>query len=257
MNTYVRRLLQAIRPVVNLVDDKGPEGIDGRIVAHIDKHSKISEQYRMLQTHINNLRSDKKIKNIMITSSLGEDGKTVTCCNLASTIASDTNKKVALVDCDFRKPSVHKLFNIKRTPGVSDILEGKCNLSDIVRTSAIGNLCLIPVGTEAHHPSDILRGPSTKNFFETLRSSFDYVIIDTPPALPVSDSSIIGHLCDIVILVVRFDKTSKKSVKDAFSLLKTAHAAPIACVLTDFRAPIYDYKRYSQYYYAEQKKEQQ
>jgi len=256
MKIHTKHLLQAMRPSVNLVNDKGPKGIDGRIVAYIDSNAQISEQYRMLMTHITTLKSEKKLKSIMITSSLEEDGKTITCCNLAATIASDTSKKVVLVDCDIRKPSIHTLFNVKRAPGVSDILEGKCDLSDVIKAPAIGNIYLIPAGTETQHPSDMLRGQATKNLFETLKTSFDYVIIDTPPTLPVTDSRIIGHLCDGVILVVRFDKTSKKSVKDTFSLLKIAHSAPIACVLTDFRAPIYNYTRYSRYYYGEKIKDE-
>ena len=209
----------------------------------------------MLQTHLNTLKSDKNIKSIMITSALEEDGKTVTCCNLAANLASDPDKKVVLVDCDLRKPSVHMLFNIKRAPGVSDILDGKCKVSDIIKSPSCENLFVIPAGTEESHSHDILRRPAAKDLFESLKSSFDHIIIDTTPTLPVSDSRIIGQLCDAVILVARFDKTSKKSIKDTFSLLKIAHAAPIACILVDFRAPIYNYTRYSRYYYGRRVKE--
>ncbi|MEI6863617.1 MAG: CpsD/CapB family tyrosine-protein kinase, partial [Candidatus Omnitrophota bacterium] len=198
---------------------------------------------------INTLKGEMKISSIMITSAVEENGKSVTCCNLASTIASDPNKRVALIDCDIRKPSIHTLFNTKRAPGITDILEGRSKLSDLIKSPSAGNLFLIPAGTETQHPSDLLRGQALRDLLETLKSSFDYVIIDTPPTLPVTDSRIIGHLCDAIILVIRFDKTSKKNIKDSFSLLKIAHSTPIACILTDFHAPIYNYTRYSRYYH--------
>lgn len=254
MRISLERVLRAIRSSGYVVNDKGPKGIDGRVVTYCDSSSQIAEQYRMLLTHINTLKSEKGIKTVMITSSLENDGKTVTCCNLAAAIASIPNKKSVLVDCDLRKPQVHKLFNIPASPGVSDIFEGKCKLSDVLKTPIIGSLYLLPAGTETQHPSDALRSRAVKDIFETLRSSFDYVIIDTPPTLPVTDSRILGNLCDAVILVVRYDKTVRKSIKDAFSLLKISNATPVACVLVDFRSPVYSYRRYSPHYYRMQTK---
>ena len=248
-------MLQSLKPIIHLVDDKGPNGVDGRIVAYLNKDSHISEQYRVMQSHINTLKETGKIKIIMITSGMAEDGKTITCCNLASSIAADPNKKTVLVDFDTRKPTIHTLFNIKRSPGLTDIIEGKTSASIVLKAPAAGNLYIIPAGTEINNPYDLLRTQATKDFLERLKSSFDYIIIDTPPTIPVSDSRIIGSMCDAVVLVVKFDKTSKKSIRDTFALLKIAHATPLACILNNFLAPIYSYTRYSQYCYEEPAKE--
>ncbi len=240
--------IRALLNATTVVADRNEQGIDGRVVMCGNSNSKIGEEYRMLQTHLHSLEKDRQFKSIMITSSVEDEGKTITCCNLAVLLSADVKKKVALVDCDMRKPFLHKMLNIKQSPGFCDILSGKCEVSDFMKTPTIGNVFVIPAGDVSLHPSEVLRNPAIKTIFDTLASSFDYVVIDTSPTLPVSDSRIIGALCDAVILVVRFDRVSKKSIKDAFSLLKAANAEPMGSILTDFRPQIYQRARYSYYY---------
>jgi len=228
-----------------------PDGLDSRLVSYTDKDSYIAEQYRMLQAYLHALAGsiggDKSLKSIMITSSLPLEGKTITCGNLAITLASSGEKKVVLVDCDLRKPDIHKIFNVSRSPGISDIINGKCSVNDILKAPAFGNLYILPSGSEISNVYELLRCREMRELFDALKPSFDYVIIDTPPVMPVFDSRILGGMCDAVILVARCGATSKKTAKEAFNLLDTTHSKPIGCILTDYQAPLYRYEGYSPY----------
>lgn len=228
--------------------EAGADGVDARVVAHVDRKSTIAEQYHVLQTHLYALIKDKKINSIVVTSSQPGEGKTLTCCNLAVSLASDIERKVLLVDCDLRKPNVHSLMGIGRSPGVTDIIAGKAKLADMLKSPAIDNLYILPAGSETSNISELLRHRETKELFERLKSSFDLIIIDTPPVMPVTDSRILGAISDMVLLVIRSQAVPKKLVKEAFFLLETSHAKPTACVLTDHHAPFYHYAAYPSYY---------
>ena len=249
MKRRFKQLIKTLQPSIYVVTDQHDErGIDRRLVSYADKRSHVAEQYRVLQTHLYALTAQKTVRTIVITSGRTAEGKTLTCCNLAITLGSDTSKKTVLVDCDLRKPDIHTIFNIKKAPGVSDIINGKCDVSDLVKSPVIDNLFVIPAGSTVSNPSELLRRTETKELFERLKSSFDYVIIDTPPVMPVSDSRIVGALCDALIVVARSDKTTKKAAKETSWLLETARTKPLACILTGFQAPFFQYTGYSPYY---------
>jgi len=245
----IRKIIEEVfSPSYVITKPKSEEGVDGRIVAYVDKTSQISEQYRILRTNLYSISTEKPIKVIAITSSQSEEGKTTTACNLAITLSWDTEKKIVLLDGDLRKPEVHTLFNLPRKPGLSDILLEKCEVADLTVKPAIGNLYVIPSGSTITNPAEALSYPRFKALIAELKVRFDYVIFDTPPTLSVADSSIIGSLCDGVILIVKSEVTSKDIVGESFNLLKSTNAKPIACVLTNFHAPFHYYFKYKSYY---------
>lgn len=225
------------------------EGVDPRIVAYAAKESRLAEQYRIIQTDLYAIAEAKKVKTIAVTSSQKGEGKTMVCCNLALTISNDKMKKVLLVDCDLRQPSVHTMLNIHKEPGFSDIIIGKANIDDFVRKPAIGNLYAVASGVSVTNAVDILRNSKTKEVVEKFKSVFDYVIFDTPPILPVSDSRILGSLCDSVIMVIKANVTQKDSVSEAMGLLDSAHVIPLSFILTNFRIPPYQIIRHRHHYY--------
>jgi capsular exopolysaccharide synthesis family protein len=241
-------LISRLTPPVYVVRGAGPDGLDSRLVAYTDKDSDIAEQYRMLETYLqaftNSIGGNKLFKSIVITSSLAQEGKTITCCNLAMTLAAGGEKKVVLVDCDLRSPDIHTKFGMDRTPGLSDIVNGNFSVAKIAKSRACGNLYVLPAGSETPGVYEFLRNQAMKSLFEELKSSFDYVIIDTPPVIPVFDSRIVGEMCDAVILVARSGATSKNSVKEAFRLLHAVQLKPIGCILTDYSPPLYQHVRY-------------
>lgn len=245
----LRKIIEEISsPSYVITKPKSEDGIDGRIVAYVDKTSQIAEQYRILRTNLYSISTEKPVKTIVITSSQSGEGKTTTSCNLAMTLSWDTKKKILLLDGDLRKPEVHALFNLPRKPGLSDLILEKCETADLTAKPSIGNLYVIPSGSTITNPAEVLSYPRFKALIAEFKARFDYVIFDTPPTLTVADSTIIGSLCDGVIFVVKSEVTSKDIVTETFHLLKNAQAKPIACVLTNFHAPFHYYFKYKSYY---------
>jgi len=232
--------------VVNETTSK--DGVNGSVVAYVDKTSHIAEQYRILRTNLYSLSAEKPVKTIAITSSQSNEGKTTTACNLSITLSWDTKKKVVLIDADLRKPNVHEMLNLPRKPGLSDLILEKVKPETFFEKPAIGNLYVIPSGSTVTNPAELLSYSSFKTLLEVLKSKFDYIVFDTPPTLSVADSSIIGSVCDGVLLIVKAEVTSREIVSEAFNLLKNAQAKPIASVLTNFHAPTYYYFKYKNYY---------
>lgn len=204
-----------------------------------------AESYRTLRTNIQYSSFDKEYKVIVITSSEPGEGKSTTAGNLALCMAQG-DKKVILVDCDLRRPSIHKKFKVSNLAGLSDVIIGKSDLSKVMHRYN-KNLVLLTSGKIPPNPSEMLSSKSMENLLEKLRENFDYVILDTPPVQAVTDSQILSTKADGTILVVRAERTKKESVNNAINLLKKVNANIIGTVLngTDLSRNKY------QYYYGE------
>ena len=204
-----------------------------------------AESYRTLRTNIQYSSFDKEYKVIVITSSEPGEGKSTTAGNLALCMAQG-DKKVILVDCDLRIPSIHKKFKVSNLAGLSDVIIGKSDLSKVMHRYN-KNLVLLTSGKIPPNPSEMLSSKSMENLLEKLRENFDYVILDTPPVQAVTDSQILSTKADGTILVVRAERTKKESVNNAINLLKKVNANIIGTVLngTDLSRNKY------QYYYGE------
>ena len=201
-----------------------------------------AESYRTLRTNIQYSSFDKDYKLIVITSSEPGEGKSTTSGNLALCLAQD-NKKVILIDCDLRKPSLHKKFKISNLVGLSDVIIGKSDLKEAAQKYN-NNLVLLPSGKIPPNPSEMLSSKAMENLLEKLKEDFDYIIIDTPPVQAVTDSQILSTKADGTILVVRSEITKKESVKNAINLLNKVNANIIGTVLNGI-----DASRNKYYYY--------
>lgn len=229
---------------------KTESGIDARLVAYADKHSYLAEQYKVLRTNLYSLSPQAPFKTIVITSTQSQEGKTITSCNLSYTLALDTEKKTLLLDTDLRKPTIHKLLGISRKPGLSDILNGEIAVEDLIKKPVLGNLYVITSGTLISSPTEFLSSAKFKEIINKLKSKFDYIIFDTPPVMNVTDSCILGSICDAVLLVVKEGVTPKNMIEECFTMLRHAQAKPKACILADTTVPAYYYYlgRYRYYY---------
>ena len=188
---------------------------------------------------------DKEYKVIVITSSEPGEGKSTTAGNLALCMAQG-DKKVILIDCDLRKPSLHKKFKVSNLIGLSDVMVGNADLYKAMH-KCNKNLVLLTSGKIPPNPSEMLSSKVMENLLEELKGSFDYIILDTPPVQAVTDSQILSTKADGTILVVRSERTKKDSVHNAINLLKKVNANIIGTVLngTDLSRSKY------QYYYGE------
>ena len=202
----------------------------------------VAESYRTLRTNIQYSSFDKEYKIIVVTSSDPGEGKSTTAGNLALSMAQD-DKKVILIDCDLRKPSLHKKFKVSNLVGLSDVIIGKTDLVKAVHKYS-KNLVLLTSGKIPPNPSEMLSSKIMESLLETLRESFDYIILDTPPVQAVTDSQILSTKADGTILVVRAEKTKRESVQNAVNLLKKVNANIIGIVLNGV-----DSSRNKYYYY--------
>ncbi|MCM8761160.1 MAG: CpsD/CapB family tyrosine-protein kinase [Candidatus Omnitrophica bacterium] len=248
-NSIRTTLSRYLPPVYIVHEDFNKEGVDGRVIAYIDRLSYVAEQYKTLRTNLYSLSPENPIKTVVITSSQPWEGKTVTCCNLAITISYDKEKKVILIDADMRKPAIHSFFGLPNEPGFSDLLSGKVSLEKFTTKPAIGDLFIIPAGSPIDDPAEILSSTNVDPLIKKIKSAFDYAIFDSPPVLEFTDASILGSLCDAVILVVKAASTQEQAIQEALNLLSEAQATPKACVLTnvvhllDSRYHFYKYKQ--------------
>jgi capsular exopolysaccharide synthesis family protein len=221
--------------------------IDPRIVTFYDPISPVTEQYRTLRTNLAALStSAKPIKAITITSATHGEGKTISAINLAITVAREVNNKsVLLIDADMRRSKVNRYLGIPPHDGLAEMLGNGTDISEgLLNISGIPNLTVIQAGKHPHNPAELLGSARMKELMNKLKARFDFIILDAPPVVPVTDVGIFGSIMDGVLMVVQANRTQKGVVKHAVSLLKQAQTQLLGYVLTDIRyhIPAYIYR---------------
>ncbi len=213
-----------------------------------------SEAFRALRTKIQFAKIDKhRINTIHVTSSTPSEGKTTVSVNIAGSFAQ-TNRKTVIVDCDLRKPRMHKVFGGQRYPGFTDYFLGNIDFDAIVNKSELPNLDYIAAGTIPPNPSEILGSDQMIAFIEKLKDIYDLVVIDSPPIIAVTDSEILSRIADATILVAAAGETDSELLGKASELLQHENKSFIGVVLNKFsyRSGYGSYYKYY-YYYAHNK----
>lgn len=211
-----------------------------------------SESFRALRTRVQFSRPDKEnLKTILITSPAPQEGKSTIALNLAGSFAL-ANKKTLLIDADLRRPRLHKVFEKHKTPGLVDYLIGNNKLEEIIYNSKLENLFLITSGTIPPNPAEMLDSLEMINFLSTVRERFDYVIIDSPPIVAVTDAEILARKVDGTILVCSAQITEIEMLTRAAELLRNDSSNLIGTVLNNFnvKAGYGSYYKYYYYYYS-------
>ena len=174
-----------------------------------DFNSPQADAFIRLQTNIDFASVEKKINCFAVTSAQEAEGKTTTSCNLALVYA-EKGLKVCLLDFDLRQPAIHKVFHLKNDLGVVDYVKGDCEIDDIIKHT--DKVDLITPGSHTPFPSKVLGSEKTVQLINELKKRYDYVIIDTPPVLVVSDAYLIGQIVDGFLLVCSQHISKKKDV---------------------------------------------
>lgn len=197
----------------------------------VDKKPKsiAAEAYRTLRTNIQYSSFDKEYKTIVVTSSEPGEGKSTTSGNLALAI-SQGESKVLLIDCDLRKPSLHKLFRISNNYGLSDLLLHRKTMEEVAVKYNEG-LTVVPAGKIPPNPSEMLGSKAMGTFLDEMKKHFDYIIIDTPPIGAVTDSQVLSTKVDGTILVVKAGQTKKDVVMNSINAIKKVNGNIIGTVL--------------------------
>ena len=199
---------------------------------------------------------DGEKKVVQFESSVSGEAKTTTNANLAVALG-DAGKKVVLVDLDFRKPRVHRAFKLENTNGISDYMIDKISKESLIKETEYANVSVITRGSEVQNPTSILTSAKLENLIAELRQEFDFVLLDCPPVLLISDYIHIARLSDGVIFNIAFASTKKAQVKDAIALLRNNNIPIIGAVFTFYnpkKANSYsEYSNYSYYNYGDNK----
>ena len=196
----------------------------------------VTEAFRNLKASIS-VSVPKKTEGVVImaTSAYPEDGKTTVTANLALMFAL-SDAKVVLVDADIRKGRIARYFKRKSAPGLSDYLSGQASLSDVVhRTRTNENLSYITCGTHSPRPYELLESEEMKNLIEELKKYYDYVIIDTPPILVISDALALTPIVDGAVLVCRHEVSYVSDISRAISTLRFSKANILGVIVNDYK----------------------
>ena len=153
-------------------------------------------------------------------------------------------KRVLIIDCDLRKPSLHRKFNVSNEEGLTDVLVGTSKLNNVMK-KIDDNLYLLTTGTLPPNPAEIIGSNTMENFLEQCKINFDYIILDTPPILPVTDSKLLAIKADATVVVVRSEISKSKHVSQAFKELEKVNANIIGTILNDVE--MYSEKLYYDY----------
>ena len=216
----------------------------------------LAESCRSIRTNLMFMSPGHSMSTLLVTSAGPSEGKTSLSANLAYTMAS-AGKRTILVDTDMRRPRVHRVFGLERRGALAQALIGEVEFEAAVRPSGYANLDLMPLGSVPPNPAELLDSAVFLRMLEWLHTNYDRVIFDSPPAMAVTDASILAQYVDGVIIVAREDKSNRHVMRQAVKALQTVNARILGFVLNDVdleraRKGYYSYRykyRYPYYYY--------
>ncbi len=184
--------------------------IDSRMSVFQGEDSKKvgAERFRTLRSRLYQMASTRQLKRVLITSSVPSEGKSFVASNLAQSIIRQEDRRVLIIDADLRAPRLHVMLGAPASPGLADYLRGEADVSRVLQNGAEGNLYFIPSGSEVKNPSELLASERMKKLLDSVTPMFDWILLDSPPTLPVHDASVLADLCDGVLFVVRAGQTS-------------------------------------------------
>ena len=229
--------------LIPALNGKGAEA--GETLLHRGVPDQFAEAFRTVRTNILFSLAKKGGRSVVVTSTAPREGKTLVAGNLAIALAQ-AGQGVLLLDADMRKPRVHEVFGVAQAPGLSSVLAANAKASDSVKPGPVENLWLLPAGVAPPNPAELLNSPRFAEFLETLEEHFDWVIVDSPPVMAVSDASVVAHLADGLIFVVGADQTSRYAAAAALQQLKRVKAKFLGGVLNrvNLRRDSYYYSHY-------------
>lgn len=221
------------------------EGLN--LVTQNDPKNPAAEAYRVIRTGIQFAQAGKELQTIALTSCTPNEGKSTTIANLA-VVLTQAGKSVLLIDCDMRNPTVNKNFNLSNKVGLSSCISMGTALSDAVQKTSIEGLYALTGGVIPPNPSELLGSEQMKNVLQRAKEQYDYVLIDTPPVMPVTDALIVSRFVDGMILVIASAEIKVEMARDVKNQLVNAGANILGVVLNKVRSEHHGYG-YGYYYY--------
>jgi capsular exopolysaccharide synthesis family protein len=218
--------------------------LDRHLVTALAPQSLAAEQYRSLRTRIGRVENGRAIRALIVTSPGKGDGKSLTAANLALAMAEEFSQRVLLIDADLRRPSVHHLFDVPESPGLTDVLVGAATLDDALVTLADHHLTVLPSGLPPTHPAELLGSAAMRRTIDTLRTRFDRLILDMPPVAPLADVHIAAAMADGILMIVRAGMTQKPAIERALAGLDMTKVLGLVLNEVGAEATYQDYAGY-------------
>lgn len=190
-----------------------------RLISLTDERSIGAEKLRVLATRLRHLRNKKNFSTVLITSSMKDEGKSLMAANLALTFSKQVRHQTLLIDCDFRCPTLHRLFGVEQTPGIADWWAEDLPLNRVLRKDAELPLWFMAAGHVPDQPLEILQSQRFADLMTKVGGLFRWVVIDSPPLTPMADSSVLSHLVEGVVLVVRQGVTPASALRASMDAL--------------------------------------
>lgn len=186
---------------------------DSRLVSVTEQASPAAEAFRLLGVRLRDLGRTRPLKRVLITSTIPQEGKTTIAANLACTLARSTSQKILLLEGDIRRPALSEMLSLKGIPGICEWLRGEEKLANCVYRIEDTGIWVMPAGTSPQNPLEVLQSAKLNALMAQLAEWFDTVVIDSPPVLPLADTSVWMRLADGIILVARQGITEKKQLQ--------------------------------------------
>jgi protein-tyrosine kinase len=209
-----------------------------------------TEEYRTLRSRLYNMREKMPLKKLLVTSALPKEGKSFTSANLAQVMVRQHGRRALLIDADLRGPQLHRMLGTSCAPGLSDYLQGKSDEFSIMQRGQLENLFFIPGGNAIDDPAELIGNGRLKLLLQRVEALFDWIVVDSPPAVAVSDASVLAKACDGVLMVVRSTSTPYDVARKARE--EFPEQALVGVVLNGTHEPVASYERY--YYERYEKK---
>jgi len=213
-------------------------------------HRDGTEEFRTLRSRLYQIREKQPVRTVLITSPLPGEGKTFVVANLAQVIARQYERRALLIDADLRFSRLHVPLGAPSSPGLSDYLLGEADEFSILQRGPRDNLFLIPGGKQVSNPVELIGNGRLKNLLHRLAPIFDWIILDSPPAVPVSDASLLADFCDGILLVVQAAVTPFDVAQKARQGFQNK---PLLGVVLNRVEPGEAYSAYYRYYYEQEK----
>ena len=217
------------------------------LIAHTNPKSSMAEAYRTLRTNLGFASMDEPCRSILFSSSSPRDGKSTVISNLAVVLAQ-AGSRVVLIDADLRKPVQHQIFAVDNRQGLTNCLLKEVEAEKVLHNSLVNNLWVMTSGPIPPTPAEILASHRTAEVLTHLLEAYDYVLIDAPPVLAVTDASILSTIVDGVVLVINATATRTDLARESTEQFKKANARVIGVVLNQVKMDSNDHKYY--YYYS-------
>ena len=209
-----------------------------------EEHAPGMEEFRTLRTRLYQAREKQPLSKLLVTSALPKEGKSFTSANLAQVIVRQHGKRVLLIDADLRNPQLHGLLGAEPGPGLSEYLRSESDECSVMQRGSMENLFFIPAGRSNGNPAELIANGRMKALLNRVEPMFDWIIVDSPPSVLVSDAGQIANFCDGVLLVVRSNATPIDAAKRARKEFTDRNV--VGVVLNGISTEL---TPYSQYYY--------